>query len=56
MANLEVLFARAEASSKIYRANVAPSEANTSINLKESSRIVAGATCLVPVDKNSTIN
>jgi hypothetical protein len=50
---LEDLFAGLKASSKIYGANVAPSEANTSMNLKDSSRIVAGATCLDPVDNNS---
>ncbi len=33
-----------------------PSEANISINLEESSWIVAEATCLAPVEKNLTIN
>jgi len=56
MANLEDLFAQLKASLNIYGAKFAPSEANTSINLKESSRIGAGATCLVPVNNNSTIN
>jgi hypothetical protein len=53
---LEDLFAQLKASPKIYGANIAPSKANTSINLKEPLSIVAGATCLVPVDNNSTIN
>jgi hypothetical protein len=43
MANLDDLFAQLKASSEICGANAAPSEANTSINLKESSRIVAEA-------------
>jgi hypothetical protein len=41
---------------KKYGANIALSEANTSISLKESSRIVAGATCSAPVENDLTIN
>jgi hypothetical protein len=45
-----------KASSKICVAKIAPSEANKTINLKESLSIVAGATCLAPVENDSTKN